>query len=635
MNSSQLPEPTDLERRLREAELLIRINAAAADLSPIVVLSTVCEEVALAIGVTAAGFAQLNRLDRSSTVIAEARPRGRSAIGLRIDNNPLTQQVIAEQRGVIVSDVASDTRLGSSQADLLERGVQSMMVVPVIARGEVIGTLGLDALEPHRFTQGDMDLATSVVRSSVPVLEQTRVVEQLKDSLERFERLVHGIDGVVWENVWMPAEQDFYCDYVSPQASLMFGYPHSAFIGLDRDTIWRTIPHPDNLEYTNAALLHVSQSLQSVSIEYRAFTADGQPLWISDQISAWRHGDTVRLRGLMQDITKRKQAERLEGERNAVLELIARGAALETVMERLRQMAEQLAQGTTNALIVFDESRFSFSNAVGLPRQLVEKLLGEAGQQFLTQFASEKKLLREGLIPQVLMSDPRISDAFRAAFASDIDRITALPVRSSAGELLATMLVFHNTPEVQMTQALLAVMDLLAIAIERSKLLSALEFQATHDQLTHLPNRSLYEQRLSVALEQGNVFGLLSVDLNGFKEINDRYGHSVGDELLVGIADAMRANLRLGNTLARLGGDEFVMIVLDITERDECLRIAASLRIAVNGFRLPNGAGVSAAIGTAMFPSDAGSANGLYRVADAAMYKEKRGLERRGQSSQP
>ena len=635
MNSSPLPEPTELERRLREAEALIRINAAAADLSPISVLNTVCEEVALAIGVRAAGFAQLNRLDQTLTVIAEARPTGRSAIGLRIDNNRLTQEVISMQRGVIVSDVATDTRLGNTQAELLKRGVQSMMVVPVIARGEVIGTLGLDALESHRFTQSDMDLASSVVRSAVPVLEQTRIFEQLKDSLERFERLVYGIDGVVWESTWMHEEQDFFCDYASPQASKMLGYPHSAFIGLDRDTIWHAIPHPDDLEYTNAAMLEVCQSLQSFDMEYRAFTATGQQIWISDQISAWRHGDRVRVRGLMQDITKRKQAERLEGERNAVLELIARGAALGTVMRRLRQMAEQLAQGTTNALIVFDEARFAFANAVGLPGQLVETLLGEVGQQFLTQFATEKKLLRDGLIPQVLMSDPRITSSIRAAFALDIDRITALPVRSSGGELLATMLVFHNTPEVQVTQALLAVMDLLAIAIERSKLLSTLEFQATHDQLTHLPNRSLYEQRLSAALEQGEMFGLLSVDLNGFKQINDRFGHSVGDDLLVGIAACMKPHLRLGNTLARLGGDEFVMIVHGITERGECLSLAQSLRTAIQDFRLPNGAGVSASIGVALYPSDASNADDLYRVADAAMYQDKRGSERRKKGSRP
>ena len=629
MNPLSHPQPNDLERRLREAELLIRINAAAADLSPISVLSTVCEEVALAVGVTAAGFAQLNRSEGTLTVIAEARPSGRSAIGLKLDHNPLTQEVISKRHGVIVSDVATDTRLGKTQAELLERGVQSMMVVPVIARGEVIGTLGLDALEPHRFTQSDMELASNVVRSAVPILEQTRIFEQLKDSLERFERLVYGIDGVVWESVWLHEEQDFFCDYASPQASSMFGYPHSAFIGLDRDTVWHAIPHPDDLEYTNTAMHQVRQTLQSFEMEYRAFTATGQQIWISDQISAWRHGDSVRMRGLMQDITKRKQSEQLEGERNAVLELIARGAALETVMGRLRQMAEQLAQGMTNALIVFDESGFSFANAVGLPEQLVEKLLGEAGQSFLSQFADEKKLLRAGLIPQVLMSDSRINGSTRAAFADHIDRITALPVRSSGGELLATMLVFHDTPEVKMTQALLAVMDLLAIAIERSKLLSTLEFQATHDQLTHLPNRSLYEQRLAAALEQATMFGLLSVDLNGFKEINDRFGHSVGDDLLVGIAACMKPHLRIGNTLARLGGDEFVMILRDITDRDECLRVADSLRAAIKDFRLPNGAGVSASIGTAIFPDDANSASDLYRVADAAMYREKRSSERR------
>ncbi|NJK45276.1 MAG: diguanylate cyclase [Pleurocapsa sp. SU_196_0] len=235
--------------------------------------------------------------------------------------------------------------------------------------------------------------------------------------------------------------------------------------------------------------------------------------------------------------------------------------------------------------------------------------------------------MRAGEPVRLSMNDARVSDGIRHAMRLHPQHLTLLPVNSSAGALLAALMVFHDDDQPSLGPGLRAVMDLLAIAVERAKLLSVLEFQATHDQLTQLPNRVLYHRRLEEALtravQSGGIVGLLSVDLNGFKRVNDRFGHSVGDALLAGIAKRLRDGLDLGDTAARLGGDEFALILTGVQSRFEIHDIALRVQQSIGAFKLDNGARVSASIGVALYPSDAISSDELYRVADAAMYLQK------------
>jgi diguanylate cyclase (GGDEF)-like protein/PAS domain S-box-containing protein len=634
MTLTTQPPQTDLERRLREAELFIRINAAAADLSPISVLNTVCREVAEALGVPSSGFGQIDREDGTITVIAEHRGLGKSALGQKLERNELTMQVIRNRQVVIVEDVATEPLLadGNGRERVLNLGIRSLMIVPVMARGEVIGTLGLDAYEPHAFSASDAELASSVVRTAASALEMTRLFEQLQRSLERYERLVAGIDGVVWESTW--DGKKLACTYVSPRIETLLGYPAQRFLGLDDGNAWSKIHHSASRGMVIHALQNVAENLERRDIEYRVRAQDGRELWIADSFSGWRQDGTVFLRGLMRDITAQKRAARLELQRNEVLELIAHNAPLEVSLERLRGMAETELSGAPNAVIVFDESDFEMVNIVGLPPSVRAVLEGSAGQAFLLRFAAEKKLLRGGEIIKRNLQDPRVSDETREAMKDLPQQVSLLPIRSSKGDLLAAMLVFHHEHGFSFSTELRAVTDLLAIAIERSKLLKALEFQATHDQLTHLPNRMLYHARLEEAISQtqaqpGGAFGLMSIDLDGFKSINDRYGHSVGDELLVSLASDLLKFLKPGNTFARLGGDEFVIILRNVSTHEECQRIADAIRTCVSEHRLSNGASVSASVGMALYPHDATTGEELYRVADGAMYLEKRRRARR------
>jgi diguanylate cyclase (GGDEF)-like protein/PAS domain S-box-containing protein len=167
---------------------------------------------------------------------------------------------------------------------------------------------------------------------------------------------------------------------------------------------------------------------------------------------------------------------------------------------------------------------------------------------------------------------------------------------------------------------------------DRKALEAALVHRSLHDPLTGLPNRILFNDRLHHALERGRrertPTSLLGIDLDGFKQINDQYGHPVGDEVLVAVAERLTSVLRASDTAARVGGDEF-SIVCENSGRPDAEALATRLRDRVreplhlaSGLRLP--LTVSIGIGTAEGDADPERAfEALVREADDAMYVDK------------
>ncbi|WP_417778464.1 putative bifunctional diguanylate cyclase/phosphodiesterase [Stutzerimonas xanthomarina] len=151
---------------------------------------------------------------------------------------------------------------------------------------------------------------------------------------------------------------------------------------------------------------------------------------------------------------------------------------------------------------------------------------------------------------------------------------------------------------------------------------------ALHDNLTRLPNRLLLEDRLSQALKvaqrEQSRFALMFMDLDGFKAVNDAYGHHLGDQLLISVTGRLRACTRAQDTLARLGGDEFVLLAA-IDDPDDAATLAAQLVQCVSEpFMLSRYTlSVSLSIGIAVYPGDGETERDLLLHADAAMYHTK------------
>ena len=164
---------------------------------------------------------------------------------------------------------------------------------------------------------------------------------------------------------------------------------------------------------------------------------------------------------------------------------------------------------------------------------------------------------------------------------------------------------------------------LLEKQIERS------QYLALHDDLTSLANRRLFQDRLTGAMERarrsGTSMALLQMDLDRFKEVNDTFGHHVGDLLLQHVATVLNIRARRTDTVARTGGDEFSLILEEPARREDAETVATTLRkildepLIIQGHRLRTGA----SIGIAIYPEDGEDTSSLSIVADMKMYAAK------------
>jgi diguanylate cyclase (GGDEF)-like protein/PAS domain S-box-containing protein len=165
---------------------------------------------------------------------------------------------------------------------------------------------------------------------------------------------------------------------------------------------------------------------------------------------------------------------------------------------------------------------------------------------------------------------------------------------------------------------------------ERKRLQQDLQHQAHHDSLTLLPNRELFYDRLAHALDQAQrrkwITGVMFVDLDGFKVINDTLGHGVGDELLQRVAASLTECVRAEDTVGRLGGDEFAIILSELAQQEDAGRVAQKI---IDSLATPfqidaNEVFITASIGIATSPPDTSTADALISHADAAMYSAKK-----------
>jgi diguanylate cyclase (GGDEF)-like protein len=189
-------------------------------------------------------------------------------------------------------------------------------------------------------------------------------------------------------------------------------------------------------------------------------------------------------------------------------------------------------------------------------------------------------------------------------------QLTVSSLTDAAGEIIGLILIAYDITERKRTE-------------------DYISHLAHHDALTKLPTRMLLHDRLAVALSRagryGHKVGLLMIDLDNFKRVNDLMGHHMGDELLVSVANCLLNTVRTSDTVARMGGDEFVIVLDDLHTIEEAEVLAAKL---IETLRSPIVLGnqtltPTASIGICLYPDNADSAESMLKNADAAMYQMK------------
>ena len=229
-----------------------------------------------------------------------------------------------------------------------------------------------------------------------------------------------------------------------------------------------------------------------------------------------------------------------------------------------------------------------------------------------------------------LQFDPRFKPWRKEAMRRGFAALIALPLKAEGrvGGALSLYSAEPNAFDAAETELLSQLADDLAFGIQSLRTQTEIARQAWHDALTGLPNRTLLRDRMRQAMASarrtGRILAVLFLDLDGFKQVNDQYGHAAGDELIREVASRFVSSVRSGDTVSRLGGDEFV-ILLDVASVDEMNQCLTRI---MDGVRIPipmegHSVSISSSIGITLFPQNDADADALLRHADMAMYQAK------------
>jgi len=263
----------------------------------------------------------------------------------------------------------------------------------------------------------------------------------------------------------------------------------------------------------------------------------------------------------------------------------------------------------------------------GVPQGVVDEIALEPA----SRGATGRSILEERLV--VITDYPRNEGALAALVRYGLHAAMAAPVREN-GRIVGSLTVGSREAGRTFTQAeqetLAAFAEHASLALTDSKMAAAIQHQALHDALTDLPNRTLFLDRLEHALararrDPGTITGVLFIDLDRFKNVNDSLGHAAGDQLLIQVGRRLRGSIREADTPARLGGDEFAVLVEGVVQMSDMIIVANRIREALREPMAISGKEIfiNPSIGVAGSTGGREEASELLRNADTAMYRAK------------
>lgn len=411
--------------------------------------------------------------------------------------------------------------------------------------------------------------------------------------------------------------------FVSAACERIFGYTPDELIG--RRMI--ELVHPTDRQRTREAVKRIMAGEPMPNFENRYLRKDGQVahiLWSA----RWSEVDQLRI-AVARDITERKQAESKQAALYAISEAAHAAEDLLALFQRVHLIIGEWLPALNFSVALYDEQCqvLSFPYHVDDRERHPEQPGTVTGSVCAEVIRSGQPLLLTpddyGPLPELL---DRIVDQHTPCWLG-------VPLNSQHGTIGA--LIVKSAPggeryTEQDKELLQYVCAQLTTAIERKQLHARLQFMAQYDQLTQLPNRELLRERMRNALararREAGRMALLYVDLDQFKQVNDTFGHAVGDMLLQAVASRIKGCVRESDTVARIGGDEFVVLLESIQHAADASTVVGKIRQVLNEPLRLDGhlLSILPSIGIALYPEHGLEEQQLFKHADEAMYAVKR-----------
>ena len=426
---------------------------------------------------------------------------------------------------------------------------------------------------------------------------QSDTVRSLRDSEARFRKTFElAASGIAH------VDTDGHFMRVNRRCCEIVGYHESELVGRAP----REISHPDDREMTATQLARLrAGEVDAARLQKRYIRKDGSVVWVDLTVALVRDaaGKPQYEIAIMEDITQRKHAEAQQAAHTRYQEAIANFGQAALAKRDPAELVEEAVQTVLRGL---DAQGVSYCESGPAAGELVQRAtagcVSRGGDQVKTVLHSGTQFVCEDAAIVPVRGDNCVRGALAAY-----------------GECFsAEALAYLNT-----------VASLLSTGLQRIESEGRLSFLAQFDPLTGLANRALLADRFSQMIVQAQrraaPLGVLFIDLDEFKLVNDTVGHAGGDELLKETARRLQLAVRTGDTVARVSGDEFAVVLSDLARAEDAALVAQKILDRLSEPFMLHGqeAFVTASVGIAAYPGDGDTAEALLGAADAAMYRAK------------
>ena len=452
--------------------------------------------------------------------------------------------------------------------------------------------------------------------------------EKLQISEERFSLAMRGANDGLWD--WNLETDEVY---YSPRWKSMLGYRNDELTN-DFST-WQNLVHPNDKDRVLQMVQdYLVDKIDSFDVEMRMQHKAGHEVFVlSRAFLVHRDSDSkaVRLVGTHVDITARKKASSFDDKNAEILEMIATGKPASEIYPEIALMYEERHPGLRCSMLELKDGRLMHGGAPSLPKEYCDAVHGlkngpNVGSCGTSTYTGKRVLVEN------IETDPKWAKIKHVALPHGMRCCWSEPIKSSSGAVLGAFGMYYDYPALpneEESNDLKSAARLAGIVMERDHAQKRIRELAYVDDLTRIANRAHFYQNLEALIQcsDGNTFrlGLLYIDLDNFKSVNDSLGHDAGDLLLQEIAKRLQTVARGVDFVARLSGDEFCVLVNEIDDEHATVHVAQHcLDVISKPVELSTRKFTPAcSIGIAYYPDDGKDLSTLIKAADTSLYAAK------------